>query len=205
MMKLYGFDTINTFKVLVFLLETKVEFKYLPINIRAGEQHGPEFLAINPVGKIPVLFDGEQYWTESNAILFNLAQKTGWGLLDDPNMHDRLLAWLFYQASTQGPHFGQVEHWLRFANAPNPDALARHRGAANQTIKYLDDQLSDKKYICGDAYSIADIALFPWLHIYEHLGLSLEKAEHLTRWLDLIRNRPATIEARAFFGYQSIF
>jgi GST-like protein len=205
MMKLYGFDTINTFKVLLFLLETKVEFKYFPINIRAGEQHGPEFLAINSAGKVPVLFDGERHQTESNSILLSLAQKTGWGLLDDPNMHDQLVAWLFYQASTQGPHFGQVEHWSRFAKIPNPEVLARHRGVANQIIKYLDDQLSNKKYLCGDAYSIADIALFPWLHIYEHLGLSLEKAEHLTRWLGGIRNRPATVNARAFFGDRSTF
>ena len=185
MMKLYGFDTINTFKVLVFLLEAKVEFKYFPINIRTGEQHGPEFLAINSAGKVPVLFDGERHQTESNSILLSLAQKTGWGLLDDPNMHDQLVAWLFYQASTQGPHFGQVEHWSRFAKIPNPEALARHRGVAN--------------------HSIADIALFPWLHIYEHLGLSLEKAEHLTRWLGGIRNRPATVKARAFFGDHSTF
>ena len=92
-----------------------------------------------------------------------------------------------------------------FAKIPNPEALARHRGVANQIIKYLDDQLSNKKYLCGDAYSIADIALFPWLHIYEHLGLSLEKAEHLTRWLGGIRNRPATVKARAFFGDHSTF
>ena len=204
MMKLYGFDTINTFKVLVFLLETKVEFKYFPINIRAGEQHGPKFLAINPAGKVPVLFDGKRHQTESNSILLSLAQKTGWGLLDDPNMHDQLVAWLFYQASTQGPHFGQVEHWSRFAKTPNPEALARHRGVANQIIEYLNEQLSHKEYLCGDAYSIADIALFPWLNICEHLGLSLDKSEHLTRWLGGIRNRPATVNARAFFCGQSI-
>jgi GST-like protein len=205
MIKLYGYDTINTLKVLMLLLETKVEFEYIPINIRAGEQHKPEFLAINPAGKVPVIFDGVRHQAESNSILLSLAQKTGWGLVDDPNMHDQLMAWLFYQASTQGPHFGQVEHWFRFAETPNPEALARHRLIANKTIKYLNDQLIGKQYICGETYSIADIALFPWLHIHDHLGLSLEKAEHLACWLDRIRNRPATVRACAFFGPRSIF
>jgi GST-like protein len=205
MIKLYGYDTINTFKVLMLLLETKVEFEYVPINIRAGEQHKPEFRAINSAGKVPVIFDGDRHQTESNSILLSLAQKTGWGLVDDPNMQDQLMAWLFYQASTQGPHFGQVEHWSRFAKEPNPEALARHRLIANNIIKYLNDQLIGKQYICGDSYSIADIALFPWLHVHDHLGLSLKKAEHLMCWLDRIRNRPATVEARAFFGPQSIF
>lgn len=205
MIKLYGYDTINTLKVLILLLETKVEFEYVPINIRAGEQHKPEFLAINPAGKVPVIFDGDRHQAESNSILLSLAQKTGWGLVDDPNMHDQLMAWLFYQASTQGPHFGQVEHWSQFAKEPNPEALARHRLIANQIIKYLNDQLIGKQYICGGSYSIADIALFPWLHVHDHLGLSLEKVEHLTCWLDRIRNRPATVKARAFFGPHSIF
>ena len=204
-MKLYGFDTINTFKVLMFLLEAKLEFEFIPVNIRADEQHKPEFRAINPAGKVPVLFDGERYQVESNSILLSLAHKTGWGWMGDPDLHVELTAWLFYQASTQGPHFGQVEHWTRFAKEPNPEALERHRGFANGTIKHLNNHLSDKQYICGERYSAADIALFPWLHIHDHLGLSLENAEHLVRWLDKIRNRPATLEASGYFGSHSIF
>jgi GST-like protein len=205
MMKLYGYDTINTLKVLMFLIETDVEFEFIPINIRAGEQHKPEFRAINPAGKVPVLFDGALHQTESNAILFNLAQKVGWGMGDDPNRKDQILMWLFYQGSTQGPHFGQVEHWSRFAKIPNPEELARHRTISNQIIEYLDDQLVGKHYICGETYSIADIALFPWLHIHDHLGLSLEKTEHLARWLDRIRNRSSTLKVCSFFGPGSIF
>ncbi len=205
MIKLYGFDTINTLKVLIFLLETELEFEFIPINIRAGEQHKPDFLAINSAGKVPVLFDENRHQTESNSILLSLAQKTGWGLENEVKQHDEVIAWLFYQASTQGPHFGQIEHWSRFAKTPNPEALANHRAIANRTIAYLNDQLSGKQYICGDTYSIADIALFPWLHIHDHLGLSLENAEHLLGWLDRIRSKPATLKARAFFGDSSIF
>ncbi len=205
MMKLYGYDTINTLKVLMFLQETNVEFEFVPINIRAGEQHKPEFLAINPAGKVPVFYDGEQYLSESNSILFKLAQKTGWGLVDDPRINDQMIMWLFYQASTQGPHFGQVEHWCHIAKTSNPEALTQHRAIANRTIEYLNHQLNGKQYICGDTYTIADIALFPWLHVHDHLGLSLDKAEHLARWLDQIRARPATVNAHSFFGSRSIF
>lgn len=205
MMKLYGFDTINTLKVLMFLLETNEKYKFVPVNIRSGEQHKPEFLAINPAGKVPVLSDGGQHLTESNAILLSLAKKTGWGLCNDRNKRDQLLAWLFYQASTQGPHFGQIEYWSGFAKESNPEALGLHRDIANRSISHLNDQLIGKQYLCGETYSIADIALFPWLHIHDHLGLSLEKAGNLAGWLERIRNRPATMRARAFFGASSIF
>ncbi|WP_371170684.1 glutathione S-transferase family protein [Aliiroseovarius sp. 2305UL8-7] len=205
MMKLYGFDTINTLKVLMFLQETNEEFEFIPVNIRAGEQHKPEFLAINPAGKVPVLHDGDEYQTESNAILLSLAKKTGWGLVDDPSMHKQLVAWLFYQASTQGPHFGQIEYWSGFAKTPNPEALAHHHAIANRAIAYLDGQLACKQYMCGEIYSIADIALFPWLHVHENLGLSMETAKNLASWLDRIRSRPATMKALAFFGPNSIF
>jgi GST-like protein len=205
MLKLYGFDTVNTLKILMFLLETNEEFEFTPINIRTGEQHKPEFLAINPAGKVPVLSDGDLHLTESNAILLSLAKKTGWGGAKSSNTHDELIAWLFYQASTQGPHFGQIEHWSRFTKSSNPEALAQHRAVASRIINYLNEQLSGNKYLFDEDYSIVDIALFPWLHIHEHLGLSLEKSENLTGWLERIRNRKSTRAACTFFGANSIF
>lgn len=189
----------------MLLLETDEEFEFVPINIRTGEQHNPEFLAINPAGKVPVLSDGDRHQTESNAILLSMATKTGWGPANDPSVRDALIAWLFYQASTQGPHFGQIEHWSKFAKTPNPDALAQHHVIANRSIAYLNAQLNGRQYLCGETYSIADIALFPWLHIHDHLGLSLEKAENLAGWLARIRNRRPTIAACTFFGAGSIF
>lgn len=205
MLKLYGFDTINTLKVLMLLMELRQEFEYVPINIRAGEQHTPAFLAVNPAGKVPVLSNGEHHQTESNAILLSLAKKADWGVTNDPQLHDAQVAWLFYQASTQGPHFGQIEHWTRFAQTPNPDALARHRAIADRTIAYLNAHLHGKQYLCGEVYSIADIALFPWLHIHSRLGLSLENAQHVAEWLARITKRPATMAACRFFGPNSIF
>jgi GST-like protein len=200
MIKLYGYDTINTLKVLMFLSETGLDYEFEPINIRAGEQHSAEFRTINPAGKVPVIWDGDLHQTESNSILISLAHKTGWGLMEDPSLQEQLIAWLFYQASTQGPYFGQIEYWSRLAKAPNTDALAQYKAIASRSIEYLNEQLNSKNYICGDTYSIADIALFPWLRIHKHLGLSIDHAENLSRWCDRILERAATQKSLTFFN-----
>jgi len=184
----------------MFLSETGLDYEFEPINIRAGEQHSAEFRAINPAGKVPVIWDGDMHHTESNSILLSLAHKTGWGLMEDPSLQEQLIAWLFYQASTQGPYFGQIEYWSRLAKAPNSDALVQYKATASRSIEYLNEQLNSKKYICGDTYSIADIALFPWLRIHKHLGLSIEHAENLSRWCDCILERPATQNSLTFFN-----
>jgi GST-like protein len=200
MIKLYGYDTINTLKVLMFLSETGLDYVFEPINIRTGEQHSAEFRTINPAGKVPVIWDGDKHQTESNSILLSLAQKTGWGLMEDPSLQEKLIAWLFYQASTQGPYFGQIEYWTRLAKTPNADALTQYKAIASRSIEYLNEQLNSKNYICGDTYSIADIALFPWLRIHKHLGLSIDHAENLSRWCDRILERAATQKSLTFFN-----
>ena len=200
MIKLYGYDTINTLKVLMFLFETGIDYEFEPINIRAGEQHTVEFRTVNPAGKVLVIWDGDSFQTESNSILLSLANKTGWGLVGDHSLDAQLIAWLFYQASTQGPYFGQIEYWSRFAKELNSDALAQYRAIANRTIMHLNDHLSGKQYICGGTYSIADIALFPWLRVHDHLGLSIENAENLSHWLERIMAKSATQKALSFFN-----
>lgn len=184
----------------MFLVETGIDYEFELINIRAGEQHTLNFHSLNPAEKVPVIWDGERYQTESNSILLSLANKTGWGLVEDPSLHAQLVAWLFYQASTQGPYFGQIEYWSRKAKAPNSDALTQYRAIASRTIVHLNDSLNDKEYICGDTYSIADIALFPWLRVHEHLGLSIDNAKNLSDWLDRIRAREATKRTISFFN-----
>jgi GST-like protein len=149
---------------------------------------------------VPVIWDGDLHQTESNSILISLAHKTGWGLMEDPSLQEQLIAWLFYQASTQGPYFGQIEYWSRLAKAPNTDALAQYKAIASRSIEYLNEQLNSKNYICGDTYSIADIALFPWLRIHKHLGLSIDHAENLSRWCDRILERAATQKSLTFFN-----
>ena len=200
MIKLYGFDTINTLKILMFLFETGLDFEFAPINIRAGEQHSPDFYAVNPAGKVPVIFDGDTYQQESNAILLIWAQRIGWGLTKDPSLNAQVTTWLFYQASTQGPYFGQIEYWARLAKAPNPAAAAHYSTIASRAISYINEQLKDKEYICGDTYTIADIALFPWLRIHDHLGLSFENTDKLSDWHNAVLERDATQAALKFFN-----
>lgn len=205
MIKLYGFDTINTLKVMMFLQESGLPFDYAPINIRTGDQHTPAFRAVNPAGKVPVIVDGETVKTESNSILLDLAQQTGWGLTSEAALHDELVAWLFYQASTQGPYFGQIEYWTRLAKTPNPDAEAQYRSIAARVVDHVNERLGDRDFICGDTYTIADIALYPWFHMHEHLGLSLVDHQPLADWIARVGARPATQDAIAFFGAKSLF
>ena len=200
MIKLYGYDTINTLKILMYLFETGLNFEFVPINIREGAQHTADFRAVNPAGKVPVIFDGDTYQTESNAILLIWANRIGWGLDGDPVLQAQVTTWLFYQASTQGPYFGQIEYWARLAKTPNSAAFAHYRAIASHSVDYLNEQLNDKKYICGDTYTIADIALFPWLRIHDHLGLSFEKAQNLMRWHDDVLKRRGTQKAISFFN-----
>ena len=200
MIKLYGYDTINTLKILMYLFETGLNFEFVPINIREGAQHTADFRAVNPAGKVPVIFDGDTYQTESNAILLIWANRIGWGLDGDPVLQAQVTTWLFYQASTQGPYFGQIEYWARLAKTPNSAAFAHYRAIASHSVDYLNEQLNDKKYICGDTYTIADIALFPWLRIHDHLGLSFENAKNLSRWHDAVLERDGTQKAISFLN-----
>ncbi|MFZ8878851.1 MAG: glutathione S-transferase family protein [Paracoccaceae bacterium] len=200
MIKLYGYDTINTLKILMFLFETGLDFEFVPINIREGAQHTADFRAVNPAGKVPVIFDGDTYQTESNAILLIWASRTGWGLEGDSGLQAQVTTWLFYQASTQGPYFGQIEYWARLTKTPNSAASAHYSAIASRAVDYLNERLKDKKYICGDTYTIADIALFPWLRIHDHLGLSFENAKNLSRWHDAVLERDGTQKAISFLN-----
>jgi len=184
----------------MFLFETGLDFEFVPINIREGAQHTPDFRAVNPAGKVPVIFDGDTYQTESNAILLIWASRTGWGLERDSGLQAQVITWLFYQASTQGPYFGQIEYWARLTKTPNSAASAHYSAIASRAVDYLNERLKDKKYICGDTYTIADIALFPWLRIHDHLGLSFENAKNLSRWQDAVLERDGTQKAISFLN-----
>ncbi|MCV6601926.1 MAG: glutathione S-transferase family protein [Cohaesibacter sp.] len=205
MLKFYGYNTINSLKILMCLLETGLDYDFIPINIRKGEQHSTDFRALNPAGKVPVISDEGRILAESNAILLYLAKKAGWGLTTSAENIDKINIWLFYQASSQGPYFGQVEYWSAIAKTPNADALAHYTNGTKDSIAYLNKELENQKYLCADIYSIADIALFSWINECDHLGLSLEDAPNIARWSKAIKARPATTKAIEFFGDKSIF
>jgi len=137
-----------------------------------------------------VIVDHDEVISESNAILVHLAENTDWGAIAENR--DQILQWLFYQASTQGPFFGQVEYWSFLSPNPNPDTLAHYKSIAQRVISHLNDTLKNRLYCAGETYSIADIALFPWVNKHTHLGLSLDTAEHVQRWLREIHARPGT-------------
>ncbi|MCV6576060.1 MAG: glutathione S-transferase family protein [Cohaesibacter sp.] len=205
MLKFYGYNTVNSLKILMCLLETGIDYDFIPINIRKGEQHNSHFRALNPAGKVPVIADKGHILAESNAILLYLAKKANWGLTKSAENIDIINTWLFYQASSQGPYFGQVEYWSAIAKAPNADALTHYRSIAQTSIAYLNRHLENQNFLCANVYSIADIALFAWINECDHLGLSLQKDHNVARWSETIKQRPATIKALDFFDNKSIF
>ncbi|MEP1613782.1 MAG: glutathione S-transferase family protein [Roseobacter sp.] len=200
MMKLYGYNTINTLKVLLILLETETTYEFHPVDIRQGEQHLPAFRTVNPVGKVPVLADGDLVLTESNAILLYIARKTSWGIQDTAGTYEKVVSWLFYQASTQGPYFGQIEYWSVLAKKPNGEAAVHFRSIAQRSVTLLETALQDSKFLCGTDYGIADLAHFVWMRHCSSLGVSLENAPCINKWVETISARPATKQALAFFA-----
>lgn len=199
MITLYGFDTVNTLKVLILLEEIGAAYKLEPINIRTGEQHSAAFRAINPNGKVPVIVDHAGFQlTESGAILIHLADRFDCGLASKGTARDRALEWLTYQLSTQGPMFGQIEYWAHLAEPKQPGILAHFQKIGQKVFGQMDTRLSQTRYFAGEDFTIADIAHYAWMTRLGVLGLSLNDAPHITRWMDDLSQRPAIQRAVAF-------
>lgn len=199
MITLYGFDTVNTLKVLILLEEIGAAYKLEPINIRTGEQHSAAFRAVNPNGKVPVIVDQAGFQlTESGAILIHLADRFDCGLAPKGTARDRALEWLTYQLSTQGPMFGQIEYWAHLAEPKQPDILAHFQKIGQKVLGQMDTRLSQTRYFAGEDFTIADIAHYAWMTRLAVLGLSLSDAPHITRWMDDLSQRPAIQRAVAF-------
>jgi GST-like protein len=172
MITLYGGGTPNVFKVLIMLSETEVPFEVRRINVLAQEQFAPEFLALNPNAKIPVIVDDDgpngQTCTvfESGAILLYLAEKTGQFLPAASAERYRVLQWLMLQMASIGPMFGQAVHFCHAAPDGSDYARTRYRTEVRRLYALLDGQLAAKAYVAGDQYSIADMAIYPWAANY---------------------------------------
>ena len=197
MITLYGYDTVNTLKVLIMLEEIGAPYKVAEVNIHRGAQRLPRFLQLNPNGRVPVVGDdatGERI-TESGAILMALAERSGFGV--PSGEQTKTLEWLAYQLSTQGPAFGQAEYWHRIAPNP-PAAIARHyKLAAGRVLQQMENRLAATRYFAGQAYSIADIAFFGWTARAHRAGLSLAGLPHALRWHQTVACRPAVRRALA--------
>jgi GSH-dependent disulfide-bond oxidoreductase len=192
MIDLYTFTTPNGRKASVMLEEVGLPYTMHKIDISKGEQFNPEFIAINPNSKIPAIVDRDANLSvfESGAILIYLAEKTGKLLPTEPKARYAVLQWLMFQMGGVGPMFGQLNHFKKFAPEKIPYAINRYEKETLRIYGVLDKQLEEQEFLGGD-YSIADIATYPWVAIYEFQGLTLNEHPHLKRWVETIRERPA--------------
>lgn len=192
MIDLYTFTTPNGRKVSIMLEETGLPYRVHTIDIRKNEQFTPEYIRINPNSKIPAIVDQEAGITifESGAILLYLAEKTGRFLPTELKKRYQVIEWLMFQMGGVGPMFGQLNHFKRFAPAPLPYAIERYEKETLRLYSVLDSQLANNEFICGD-YSIADMATYPWVAIYDFQGLTLDDHPNLKRWVETLQQRPA--------------
>lgn len=202
MIDLFFWTTPNGYKVTIMLAEVGLPYRVVPIDITAGDQFKPEFLAISPNNKIPAIVDDDGPDAEpiavfeSGAILLYLAEKTGRFLPSSARARMEVIQWLMFQMGGVGPMLGQAHHFRRYAPEPIPYAVERYTKEAARLYGVIDRRLADHEYLAGD-YSIADIATFPWLRPYRWQGQDLDDYPNLKRWFDTIKVRPAVQEGLA--------
>jgi GST-like protein len=204
MIDLYYWPTPNGHKVTLFLEEAGLPYTIRRVDIGKGEQFAPEFLAISPNNKMPAIVDRDPPGGgaplsvfESGAILFYLARKTGKFMATDPRGTVTCLEWLFWQMGGLGPMTGQYGHFTVYASEKIPYAIERYTREARRLLGVLDKRLHGREYICGNEYSIADMACYPWIDPYEKAPLDLTAYAEVRRWRETIRARPATARAYA--------
>jgi GST-like protein len=202
MIDLHYWTTPNGHKVTIFLEEAGLPNKIIPINIGKGEQFKREFLAISPNNRIPALVDHDPAGGgapitvfESGAMLLYLADKTGKFIAKDLRGRTETIQWLFWQMANLGPNAGQNNHFNNYAVEKIPYAMNRYRNEVNRLYGVMDRRLADRAHLAGDAYSIADMASYPWIVPYERQGQKLEDFPNLKRWFEAIRARPAVVRA----------
>jgi GST-like protein len=195
--EVWTWPTPNGHKVHIALEELGLAYKVVPVNIGAGEQFRPEFLAITPNHRIPAIVDPEGpggrpiSLFESGAILIYLAEKAGRLIPADPAARYVCLQWLMFQMGGVGPMFGQYGHFHNYAPEKIPYAMERYAKEVQRLHRVLDKRLADAPFLAGEDYSIADIATFPWLRFPERRGVNLDDFPHVKRWHDAIAARPA--------------
>lgn len=194
MIELYTAATPNGHKISIALEEMGLEYEVHPLDLMKLEQKQPEFLAINPNGRIPAIIDRDNddfVVFESGAILMYLAEKTGKLIPSDPKKYSQVIQWLMFQIGGVGPMMGQANVFYRYFPEKIPAAIERYQKEGRRLFEVMDTQLSKNQYLAGDEYSIADISTWPWVRIYEWSGISIDGLPHLTRWLDELALRPA--------------
>lgn len=204
MIDLYYWPTPNGHKITLFLEESAMPYRLLPLNIGTGEQFRPDYLVISPNNRMPAIVDhapadgGDPLSVfESGAILLYLAEKSGQFLPRDLRGRTTVSEWLFWQMAGLGPMTGQYGHFHVYAPEPIEYARDRYLREARRLLGVLDRRLAGRAFIAGDDYTIADMACYPWIDPYTQAALDLESFAQVRRWRDAIRVRPATQRAYA--------
>ena len=201
MIDLHYWTTPNGHKITIFLEEARLPYKIFPVNIGKGQQFERKFLDISPNNRIPAIVDHDPAdggapipVFESGSILLYLADKTGKFVPKDLRGRVAALEWLFWQMGNLGPMSGQNNHFSNYAADKIQYAMDRYRNEVNRLYGVMNKRLADHQYLAGD-YSIADMASYPWVTIWERQHQNIEDFPHIKRWLDAIKARPAVVKA----------
>jgi GST-like protein len=203
MIDLYTWPTPNGHKVHIMLEETGTPYRVIPVDIGAGDQFKAEFLKISPNNKMPAMVDpdgpegnGKPFaLAESGAMLFYLAAKTGRFLPKDLRKRWQVMQWVMFQMGHIGPMLGQAHHFLGYAPEKIEYAMNRYRNEANRLYGVLEKRLKDSEWVACGEYTIADMAIMPWLRAPERQGVDIEQYPGVKRWRDRIAERPAVKKA----------
>lgn len=203
MIDLYYWPTPNGHKITLFLEEARVPYQIKPVNIGRGEQFEPDFLQIAPNNRMPAIVDHDPAGAgepisifESGAILLYLAEKTNQFLSSDLRERWVTLQWLFWQMGGLGPMAGQNHHFVQYAPQRIPYAMDRYINETSRLYGVLNKQLSDgRSYVAGSAYSIADMAIYPWIVPHERQQQDLNEFPALKSWFERVAARPGTVAA----------
>ena len=200
MIKFYYSGAPNPTKVALFLEEGGLAYEPIPVDTRKGDQYKPEFLALNPNAKVPVIVDGDATVFYSNEILLYLGEKTGKFMPpNNPKSRGELLSWMMFVASGVGPYSGQAVHFKHHAQEKLAYALTRYSFEAIRHFKIIDDRLAKRRYMLGDTYTVVDMALWGWARLAAYVIGEDEwaKLSNLKRHTEEITARPAAARAIA--------
>jgi GSH-dependent disulfide-bond oxidoreductase len=203
MIDFYYWTTPNGHKITIFLEEAGLSYRIVPVNISKGEQFRPEFLAISPNNRMPAIVDQKPKGGgkpisvfESGAILLYLSEKTGKYIPESLRNRVEVIEWLFWQMGGLGPMAGQNHHFAHYAPEKIPYAIERYVKETNRLYGILNKRLANREFVAG-RYSIADMAIYPWIVPYERQGQKLDEFPDLRRWFLAVGERPAVKRAYA--------
>ena len=196
MIELYYWPTPNGWKISILFEELGLEYRVVPINILKGDQFEPDFLKIAPNNRMPAVVDPDGAdgkplsIFESGAILLHYAEKHGKFIPADERGRIEVLQWLFFQMGNVGPMLGQTHHFRNYAPEKLPYAIERYTNETSRLYRVVNQRLADREFVAGD-YSIADMAIFPWMRVWKNQGQDIADYPHLGAWLERIAARPA--------------